>query len=104
MSEIFHADIFFFITSIVAIVFLCVVLVAGYYLILIVRDVQYITSRIKDASDGLIQDFENARSHMKHEGGRLVSFVSSLFSFFGRSQSAPKKTRAKKTKPKGMVE
>jgi len=104
MSEIVQADIFFFITSITVIVFLGVLLVVGYYIILIVRDVQHVTRRAKDASDGLVQDFENARAHMKHEGSRLISFVSSAFSFFGRSKSAPQKTRVKKTKPKDVVE
>lgn len=104
MSEIIHADIFFFIASIAAVVLLVVLSVAGYYLVLIVRDVRHITGRVRDASDGIVQDFENARAHMKHEASRLISFVSSMFSFFGRTGSSPRKTRTKKMKSKDVVE
>ena len=77
MSELMHADIFFFITS-VAVVFLsllvCVIL---YQMIRILRSIRRIIDRVDAGSEIIAEDIEHFRAYVA-EG----SLVSQLIHFF----------------------
>jgi hypothetical protein len=68
MTEIIHADIFFFITAIAVVVVSIGLLIALYYVIDILRDVRVVMKKVRKASDELEQDFEDLRANIKKEG------------------------------------
>ena len=57
MTEVVHADIFFFITSIATVLVTGGMLVALYFVIGILRDVRAVASKVRKASDELERDF-----------------------------------------------
>lgn len=97
MNELVKADIFFFITSIAVVVASVVLTVAFIYLIQILRDVRYITKRVRRESDEIIEDVHEARNFIKKEVQQALDIkeliggvVQSVFSR-GRKRSPRKK-------------
>ncbi|MCD5381873.1 MAG: hypothetical protein LR017_00985 [Candidatus Pacebacteria bacterium] len=76
MSEVLHANIFFFVTSIAVIVFTLLLCIAIYHVIKILKSVQNIIDRIEAGSEVIAEDVSNLRSFVANGG-----FVSQLFSF-----------------------
>lgn len=99
MSEAIHADIFFFITSIVTILIGGAVLVVLYYVIRIVRDLREIVGKLNRASHELERDFEEFRSAVKSEGTKVRTVADMALSFIIERMRAYK-PRVRKAKPK----
>jgi hypothetical protein len=78
MTEIAHADIFFFITSIAVIIISIGVLVALGYAIFILREVRFVAKKIRKASENVEQDFGALRTHVIRGGTRLAKTVAAL--------------------------
>lgn len=99
MSEVIHADIFFFITSIATILIAGAVLVVLYYVIRIVRDLREIVGKLNRASHELERDFEEFRSAVKAEGTKVRTVADMALSFIIERMRAFK-PRVRKAKPK----
>lgn len=93
MTELQHADIFFFITAI-AVVFVGVGMsVCLYYGILILRDLHLMVRKARKVSDELERDFEEVRANIRNEGERVravfemgIGFITRQFSRSGQKR------------------
>lgn len=97
MTELQHADAFFFITAI-AVVFVSLgMLVALYYLNLILRDIHLMVRKVRKASDEIEQDFEEARATIRNEGERVRAVFEQGLGFIARliPKAGPKKRQSK---------
>ena len=94
MSNILQADIFFFISSIATIIITIILAIAGYYLILIVRDAKYISTKLRNATDDLEEKYQEIRDQVSEEGRRakyIVEFFLDKFTAKKRGKSKPRK-------------
>ena len=99
MSEVVHADIFFFISSLAVICITIALLVLLYYIIPIARDARAIVAKLRKAGDEVEKDFEALRSSLREEGTKGKTILNLVFGFIARAlrPSAAPKPRAKKT-------
>lgn len=104
MSDLVHADIFFFITSISVIVLSLLVAVALFYVVKILRDIQAISAKIRKASDELEQDFESLRSAVKGEGVRVKTIFDLFLEFIIAKFRGGSRRKAKKAQEKEETE
>ena len=81
MNQILQTNIFFFITGLAVIVVGAGFAVALYYIVLILRDLQKIVSKINKASNELEQDFEALRSNVKNEGVKVRAMADLVLGF-----------------------
>ena len=92
MKELIHADVFFFVTTIVVVVLGAIVATLLVYAVSILADLKHISKKIKQGSDDVIEDFRILRERLKSEGFKLVT----LGGFFGKFFGKKKKTGATK--------
>lgn len=78
MSEVLHANIFFFITGIAVIVFTLLLCVALVHIIRLIKSVRRIVARIEQGTEVLSEDMQNFRTHMSG-GGVVRKFLHFLF-------------------------
>ncbi len=78
MSNILQADIFFFISSIATVIITIILSIAGYYIILIVRDARYVAKKLRDATDDLEEKFQEIREQVSEEG-RKAKYIVDFF-------------------------
>ncbi len=90
MTEVLHANIFFFITSIAVVLCTLLVCFAVYQVIKILKAVRRIVERIDEGSEMLAEDVDTFRSYVM-EG----SLVSQLVGFFMGNRNA---TRSRKSR------
>jgi len=91
MESFIHADIFFFITSIVVVllsIFLAILFVYG---IRILRDVRHISKRVREESDRIIEDVETIRTNVKQDGLHMTTIISFIGKLFPRGRTIKKK-------------
>ena len=98
MTEVVHADIFFFITSVAIVLLTAGMLVALYFFIGILRDVRAVANKVRKASDELERDFEHLRFEVKSEGMRVKTVFDVFLGFLQRymtraASSAPKRRK-----------
>ena len=98
MSEVVHADIFFFITALAVVLVAGALLVALYFFIGILRDVRAIAAKVRKTSDELERDFERLRLEVKSEGMRVKTVFDIFLGFLQRymtraASSAPKRRK-----------
>lgn len=97
MEQILKADIFFFITTIAVVGTSVVLTIAFVYIIQILRDVRYITRRVRKEADGILEDVQDARKFVKKEVKRaadvkdVIGMVSQLITGRGKKQTSRKK-------------
>ncbi len=95
MSEILHANIFFFITAIAVVVLTILLSAALYYVVGILRNVRNITSRVERGSEVLGKDLLDLRRNVEQDGVRFKHIIN----FFGKragwfpQEKAQRKTR-----------
>lgn len=105
MSELVHADIFFFITAVAVMLLTTILAVALVYGVLIVRDVRVIISRIRRASESLESDLNALRNEVKYEGLKARALVDLVLGFVSRKVvKAVKPKRAAKVKDESAAE
>ncbi|MFM2374557.1 MAG: hypothetical protein RLZZ234_552 [Candidatus Parcubacteria bacterium] len=94
MSEVLHTNIFFIITSISVVVVTCMVAVALYYLIRILRAVRDIAERVREGSEVIAEDVATVRAGIV--SGRfftdVVKRASAMTGFGARRTKRTKKT------------
>lgn len=94
MAEFVHADIFFFITAITVFIFGLGVVVALYFIILILRDLREIVRKMRKISDEVESDFKDFRTNIKNEGLHVMTIFRTLFGFF-KNRDVQRKSKPK---------
>lgn len=95
MSELVHADIFFFITSTAVILITAGILVLLFYIIPIARDIRAMVASIRKASEDVEKDFEALRANVREEGAKGKALIDLGFGFLMRKLT-PRPHRTKK--------
>lgn len=77
MSEVLHANVFFFITGIAVIVFTSLLCVVLFQSIRILQSIRRITLRVEHTTNTFGDDIERIRDHMANGGvtGKLIHFL-----------------------------
>ena len=97
MTEILHANIFFFITSVVTVAFGILGCIVFYHIIKILKSVRAIMLRIEEGSDMIADDIQAARDFVAAGG-----LISHLISFATRA-SGGRKARSSKSKKELVI-
>ncbi len=93
MTEILHANIFFFIASAATIIFTIMVCVVMYLVIKILISVRAIVAKIEAGSDMIAEDIQAARDFVVAGG-----LISHLIAFVTRASGGPKSRSRKNSK------
>lgn len=93
MSEVLHANIFFFIASAGVVVFTILVCVAMYQVIKILRTLRRLIERVEAGSEALASDMVAVREYVAAKG----SFFAQLISFFAGSSAKKQRKKNKAT-------
>lgn len=93
VTEIMHADIFFFITAIAVVVVGLGWVIALYYIILILREVYEIAKIVRSVSATVENDFGALREKIHGESARVRSFFEFLIGLI--SHKARSRTKKK---------
>ncbi|HEY1037085.1 MAG TPA: hypothetical protein VGE62_00720 [Candidatus Paceibacterota bacterium] len=80
-NTLIHADIFFFITSIVTVVLGLVLVVVLYYAAKAAKSVSIIADRIEKESEKVAEDIDDLRERIKEEGAKVSGFTKWVGSF-----------------------
>jgi len=91
MTTLIHADIFFFVTTIVVIIVGIALTIALIYLAKVLSDVKEITRQVKEETILFREDIGGLRNDIKKEGFRLERFL-----MFAKNLFKKTKTRSKK--------
>jgi hypothetical protein len=83
-STLIHADIFFFITTIVVIALGIVLVVLFIYLVIILKDVREISRTVRRESDEIATDVDMLRQEMRQEIRSGMSSMSAVTGFIGK--------------------
>lgn len=92
MDELLQANVFFFISSVAAILFTLFLCVALYHIIKILRSLRKILERVEHGSEVMAEDIEQIRSFVLE--GSLISQIIGFF--FKRTSNAARKRKKKK--------
>lgn len=93
MQSLIQANIFFFITSVVVIIFATVLIVAAIYVVRILHSVRYIVDKIKKESDYVSEDIAELRGRIKDGGVTLSGIARTLASFFFSKATSRRKRK-----------
>jgi hypothetical protein len=91
MTEILHANIFFFIASIATVAFTVLVCIALYQVVRILTSVRALIERIEAGSDMIAEDVAAVRNFVVKGG-----LISHLLSFFMNNRAKSSRSRSKK--------
>lgn len=83
MDTLMKADIFFFITTIAVIIGAVLLIIILIYGILIFKDLLAISKKVKEETELIAMDIDEAREHIKkqaHDFGSIFSFLKGIFS------------------------
>ncbi len=83
------SDIFFFITSIAVGILTILLTIAIVYIVKIIRDVKYISSKAKIQADNISEDLNRIRENLKTQS----STAKSLFNFISKFVKNKKSTK-----------
>jgi hypothetical protein len=81
METLIHADIFFFVTTLLVIVITIVLAFAGFYVVRILKDMKAISGKVQEESEKIAADIEGLRSKIKEEGSNWRG-LGKFFGFF----------------------
>jgi hypothetical protein len=99
MSEVIHADVFFFITSMAVICITVGVLILLFYLVPAARDMREIAAKVRKAGDEVEKDFEDLRANLRQEGAKGKMLADIVLAWAGHALKAPQRRRSKKQPP-----
>ena len=87
MNTLIHADIFFFVTTIVVILVALGVIIALYYVIRILRTVSQVSETVKNESEEIVKDVHALRGEIKKEGVKFMTFGTFFKKIFRRRKN-----------------
>ena len=91
MTEVLHANIFFFIASVGVILFTLLVCVALYHVVKILRSIRRIVERVEEGSETIAEDVAQLRSYVVSG-----SLFSQIISFFMGTKATRSRSRSRK--------
>ena len=91
MQSLIQANIFFFITSIAVILVTILAVVILMYIVLVLKDFRGISSKIREETDLIAMDINEARAHIRKEGVK-AGFVFNFFKQLFKKQKSTKKS------------
>jgi hypothetical protein len=77
-KTLMHADAFFFITAIAIVVVTPLIIIAGIYAIRILKDAREMMQRVKEESDAIMKDVQDARAELRRESRRLKELLAAV--------------------------
>jgi hypothetical protein len=95
MDTLIHADIFFFVTTVVVIVVGIALTVALVYLAKVLSDIKEITKQVKEETVLVREDINGLRNDVKHEGFRAERFLMFIRNLFKKTGTRSKKETKK---------
>jgi uncharacterized protein YoxC len=91
MDTLIHADIFFFVTTVVVIVVGIALTIALIYMAKVLSDVKDITKQVKEETILFREDIKGLRSDVQHEGFRAERFLMFIRNLFKKTNTRSKK-------------
>jgi hypothetical protein len=91
MDTLIHADIFFFVTTVVVILVGIALTVALIYLAKVLSDIKEITKQVKEETILFREDIKGLRSDVKQEGFRVERFWMFIRNLFKKTTTRSKK-------------
>ncbi|PIQ91478.1 MAG: hypothetical protein COV70_03545 [Parcubacteria group bacterium CG11_big_fil_rev_8_21_14_0_20_39_22] len=92
MQNLYHADLFFFVSTIGFILFGILMAVLIFYLIQVVREVRDLTRSIKEEGENILSDFRSIRETVFTGSNKVASFITQvIISAVGMKKPARKK-------------
>jgi hypothetical protein len=95
MDTLIHADVFFFVTTVVVIVVGIAFTIALVYLTKVLSDVKEITGQVKEEALLVREDIKGLRSDVKQEGFRAERFLMFFRNLFKKTNTRSKKEAKK---------
>jgi uncharacterized membrane protein YgaE (UPF0421/DUF939 family) len=93
MNTLIHADVFFFVSTIVFTIIGLGIAIALFYVIKILRTLNDVSKKVKEESDGIIADVHALRGSIKSEGFKMKYAVSFMKALFGRRKAKARKEK-----------
>lgn len=90
MNDFLKMDIFFVVTTIVAVLLGAFVLVALYYLIRILKSVDHLAKNVSEESDNVREDITELRGKVRDEGMKLKHLADFFAGMASRKQARKK--------------
>ena len=91
MDTLIKADVFFFITSIAVVIGAVLLVIILVYGILIFKDLLAISKKVKQETELIAMDIDEAREHIKRQGAEFGSMFTFLKGIFGMGKAKRKK-------------
>jgi hypothetical protein len=91
MNTLIHADIFFFVTTIVVIIVGITLTIALMYLSKVLSDIKEITKQVKEETILFREDIGELRGDIKKEGFRVERFLMFIKNLFKKTNTRSKK-------------
>jgi hypothetical protein len=91
MDTLIHADIFFFVTTVVVIIVGIALTVALIYLAKVLSDIKEITKQVKEETILFREDIGELRGDIKKEGFRIERFMMFLKNLFKKTKTRSRK-------------
>ncbi len=91
METLIHADIFFFITAIFVVFLTIGFTIVAVYVIKILRDLKYISTKVKEESDLIAEDIATLRTEARQEGFKIKHAIGFFTSLLHKKSSRRKK-------------
>ena len=91
MNTLIHADIFFFVTTVVVIIVGIALTIALIYLAIVLSDIKEITKQVKEEAILFREDVGQLRGDIKKEGFRVERFMMFLKTLFKKTDTRSKK-------------
>ncbi len=95
MSTLIHADIFFFVTTIIVVLVGIALTIALIYLAKVFSDIREITKQVKEETILFRGDIAGLRADVKREGFRLERLMTFFKTLIKRSRSSSKRSASK---------
>ena len=86
MNEFMKMDIFFFISSIAAVILAILLVILLVYAIGFMRDLKYISSKAKIEAEHLSEDLNNFRQSIKQQGFKLKNLANFFINIYKRKK------------------
>lgn len=86
MDSLAKSDIFFVVTTFAILLVTIVVIIASVYILNILKDLKYISKKIKDESDNISEDLSDLRQHFK-KGMKFAGFAGLIGNMIKRRRS-----------------
>ena len=90
MHTLIHADIFFFITSVFVGLLIIGFLIVLAYVILILKDMRYLSDLARQEGEKIVQDIEGFRAAAAEKGGQVRNIIDFFIGLFIRRHNNKK--------------